>query len=139
MQLGYRLSVHYQYKWSFLHKVMDKTLLHVDNAYKIPNIRATGHLCRTNTPSNTAFRGFGAPQAILTCEHIITEIIHKLKLSPIKVWCFNMINDHAVLYAQSKIFLEQFYSVVTSAVYRCSLSAIVQLLLSSRIVSFITC
>lgn len=44
------------------HSVMDRALLHSDNCYRIPNVRAVGHLCKTNTASNTAFRGFGGPQ-----------------------------------------------------------------------------
>lgn len=46
------------------HSVMDRALLHSDNCYKIPNVRAVGHLCKTNTASNTAFRGFGGPQVL---------------------------------------------------------------------------
>ena len=46
------------------HSVMDRALLHSDNAYKIPHVRAQGHLCKTNTASNTAFRGFGGPQVL---------------------------------------------------------------------------
>lgn len=42
--------------------VMDRALLHIDCVYKIPNVRALGHVCRTNHASNTAFRGFGGPQ-----------------------------------------------------------------------------
>lgn len=44
------------------HSVMDRALLHSDGAYKIPHVRAVGHICKTNTASNTAFRGFGGPQ-----------------------------------------------------------------------------
>lgn len=42
--------------------IMDRALLHIDNSYKIPNVRVVGHVCRTNQASNTAFRGFGGPQ-----------------------------------------------------------------------------
>ena len=42
---------------------MDRALLHSDGCYKIPHVRAVGHVCKTNTASNTAFRGFGGPQA----------------------------------------------------------------------------
>lgn len=45
------------------HSVMDRALLHSDGCYKIPHVRAVGHICKTNTASNTAFRGFGGPQA----------------------------------------------------------------------------
>jgi len=46
----------------FPSQIMEKALLHMANCYLIPNIRGTGYLCKTNISSNTAFRGFGAPQ-----------------------------------------------------------------------------
>lgn len=42
--------------------IMDRALLHVDGAYKIPHVRVVGYCCKTNIASNTAFRGFGGPQ-----------------------------------------------------------------------------
>jgi xanthine dehydrogenase molybdopterin-binding subunit B len=42
--------------------IMDRALLHCDNVYRVPHLRAVGHVCRTNVASNTAFRGFGGPQ-----------------------------------------------------------------------------
>jgi xanthine dehydrogenase large subunit len=48
--------------------VMERSLLHCTGAYAVPHVRATGHLCRTNLPPNTAFRGFGAPQAVFAME-----------------------------------------------------------------------
>jgi hypothetical protein len=42
--------------------VMDRALLHVDGCYKWPSFYARGVVCRTHTPPNTAFRGFGGPQ-----------------------------------------------------------------------------
>ena len=42
--------------------VMDRALAHVENCLYIPNVDVLGRLCKTNTVSNTAFRGFGAPQ-----------------------------------------------------------------------------
>ena len=39
--------------------VMERSLLHSDNCYYIPNMEVTGQVCFTNLPSNTAFRGFG--------------------------------------------------------------------------------
>ena len=44
--------------------VMDRALMHCENSYRIPNVRAVGHVCRTNIASNTAFRGFGGPQVL---------------------------------------------------------------------------
>src|SRR5262249_53905743 len=54
--------------------VMERTLLHADNAYYIPAVEFTGTVCRTNLPSNTAFRGFGGPQAVAAVENVIEEV-----------------------------------------------------------------
>lgn len=54
--------------------VMDRSLLHMDNAYFLPDVLLTGRVCRTNLPSNTAFRGFGGPQAVAATENILEEI-----------------------------------------------------------------
>ena len=55
------------------------------NAYKIPNVRVQGYMCKTNLPSNTSFRGFGAPQAMFAMETIMSEISTKLNMSACKV------------------------------------------------------
>lgn len=65
--------------------VMERTLLHAENAYYIPNVEFTGTVCRTNLPSNTAFRGFGGPQAIAAMENIIQEIAAHLGLDAYEV------------------------------------------------------
>lgn len=44
--------------------VMDRALFSCENAYKFPAFRTVGRLCKTNTASNTAFRGFGGPQGM---------------------------------------------------------------------------
>ena len=54
--------------------VLERSMLHTDNAYYLPNARITGQVCRTNLPSNTAFRGFGGPQGVANIENIIEEI-----------------------------------------------------------------
>ncbi|XP_055483476.1 xanthine dehydrogenase/oxidase [Psammomys obesus] len=54
--------------------IMERALFHMDNAYNIPNIRGTGRICKTNLPSNTAFRGFGGPQGMLIAEHWMSEV-----------------------------------------------------------------
>lgn len=45
--------------------VVDRALAHVENCLYIPNVNVRGRCCKTNTVSNTAFRGFGAPQACI--------------------------------------------------------------------------
>ena len=42
--------------------VLERALFHIENAYHVPHLRVVGRVCRTNLPSNTAFRGFGGPQ-----------------------------------------------------------------------------
>ena len=65
--------------------INDRALLHIDNAYYVENLTATTHLCRTNSVSNTAFRGFGAPQAMLCIERIIDEIAFVLNKDPVLI------------------------------------------------------
>ncbi|XP_044044537.1 aldehyde oxidase 6 isoform X2 [Siniperca chuatsi] len=54
--------------------VVEKILLHMDNAYNIPNLRGRAAACRTNLPSNTAFRGFGVPQSIMIVENMVNDV-----------------------------------------------------------------
>ncbi len=54
--------------------VFDRALYHADNAYYIPDVELIGRICRTNLPSNTAFRGFGGGQGIMAIESIIEDI-----------------------------------------------------------------
>nr|XP_012594525.1 aldehyde oxidase isoform X1 [Microcebus murinus] len=73
--------------------VIEMGILKMDNAYKFPNLRCRAWACRTNLPSNTAFRGFGFPQAGLITESCITEVAVKCGLSPEKVRMINMYKD----------------------------------------------
>ncbi|PYH80963.1 xanthine dehydrogenase [Aspergillus uvarum CBS 121591] len=61
--------------------VMDRCCTHLDNCYEIPNVHIRGWVCRTNTHSNTAFRGFGAPQSMFFTETIMNAIAEGLKIS----------------------------------------------------------
>ena len=54
--------------------VLERAMLHTDNAYYLPAVRITGRVCKTNLPSNTAFRGFGGPQGVAVTECWIEEI-----------------------------------------------------------------
>lgn len=62
--------------------VLDRALLHVDSAYNIPNLRAEGYCCKTNLPSNTAFRGFGGPQGIMIGESVMDDVARHLNVAP---------------------------------------------------------
>jgi xanthine dehydrogenase large subunit len=65
--------------------VTDRALMHADNAYFVPNIRVESKLYRTNTVSNTAFRGYGGPQGIVAAERVIEEIAYALGKDPLDV------------------------------------------------------
>ncbi|MBB3711847.1 xanthine dehydrogenase large subunit [Limimaricola variabilis] len=65
--------------------VTDRALFHADNAYFYPNVRLRSHPLRTNTVSNTAFRGFGGPQGVIAAERIIEEIAYSLGKDTLEV------------------------------------------------------
>jgi xanthine dehydrogenase large subunit len=65
--------------------VLGRALTHIDNAYYLPNVSVKGRIAKTNFPPNTAFRGFGGPQGVLTIECIMEEIAAYLKVDPFKV------------------------------------------------------
>jgi len=65
--------------------IVSRALFHADNTYFIPNATFTGYLCKTNTASNTAFRGFGGPQGMLAIENIVEEIANKIGSDPLEV------------------------------------------------------
>ena len=54
--------------------VLRRALYHADNCYFLPEAHIHGYPCRTNTVSNTAFRGFGGPQGMLAIEAVIEHI-----------------------------------------------------------------
>lgn len=58
----------------FLFQVAEKMLIYLDNFYDIPNLRGRSAACRTNLPSNTAFRGFGVPQGLLVVENMMNDV-----------------------------------------------------------------
>lgn len=62
--------------------VLARALCHIDNTYWIPNARVAGRIAKTNTVSNTAFRGFGGPQGMLVIEDILGRCAPRLALDP---------------------------------------------------------
>lgn len=62
--------------------VLIRALCHADNCYYLPNAHIHGYPCRTNTVSNTGFRGFGGPQGMVAIETIIDHIARDRGLDP---------------------------------------------------------
>jgi xanthine dehydrogenase large subunit len=70
--------------------VNDRAVFHCDNAYFLPNVRITSHRCKTNTVSNTAFRGFGGPQGMFAAEGVIAAIARRLGIDALDVRTRNL-------------------------------------------------
>ncbi|MBL8323863.1 MAG: xanthine dehydrogenase molybdopterin binding subunit [Rubrivivax sp.] len=65
--------------------VMTRALCHFDNAYWLPHVALHGYSAKTNTQSNTAFRGFGGPQGAFAAEVLLDSIARELRLDPLAV------------------------------------------------------
>jgi xanthine dehydrogenase large subunit len=62
--------------------VLFRAMFHADNCYLVEHMSVTGHVCRTNMVSHTAFRGFGGPQGMIMIEDIIDRVARHLGLPP---------------------------------------------------------
>ncbi len=65
--------------------VNDRAVFHIDNCYFLEHVKITSLRCKTNTQSNTAFRGFGGPQGMIVIEAIIGDIARHLGLDALEV------------------------------------------------------
>ncbi|MFS2226000.1 xanthine dehydrogenase molybdopterin binding subunit [Pantoea sp. B65] len=74
--------------------IVDRAMFHADNAYYLGDARITGYRCRTNTASNTAYRGFGGPQGMVAIEQIMDHIARALRLDPLEVRKRNYYGKH---------------------------------------------
>ncbi len=59
--------------------ILERAMFHVDGAYYLPNVEIYAACCKTNTYSNTAFRGFGGPQGTFLIESLLEDIAVFLK------------------------------------------------------------
>jgi xanthine dehydrogenase large subunit len=65
--------------------INDRAMFHSDNCYYLENVSILSFRCKTNTVSNTAFRGFGGPQGMMGIECVIDEIARYLGKDPLDV------------------------------------------------------
>lgn len=90
--------------------INDRALFHADNAYYYPQALLRSRRMRTNTVSNTAFRGFGGPQGMLAAERLMDAIAITVGRDPLDVRLDNLygpdrettpygmvVEEHAVL------------------------------------------
>ncbi|MDH1868775.1 xanthine dehydrogenase molybdopterin binding subunit [Pseudomonas sp. GW6] len=65
--------------------IVDRAMFHSDNAYFLGNATINGHRCKTNTASNTAYRGFGGPQGMVAIEEVMDAVARHLGKDPLEV------------------------------------------------------
>ena len=70
--------------------INDRAMFHADNCYFLQDVRIVSHRLKTDTVSNTAFRGFGGPQGMLAIERVMQDIAAVLRLDPLQVRQVNL-------------------------------------------------
>ena len=73
--------------------ILERSLYHATGAYFIPNARITGHSCKTNHVPNTAFRGFGGPQAMFVMESAIARAAEHMGLPAWQIQERNLLKE----------------------------------------------
>ena len=75
--------------------IMERAMLHSDNAYFIPDIEIIGQVCKLNFHPHTAFRGFGGPKGVAVIEAIIEDIARNLRCDALDVRKANVYREGA--------------------------------------------
>jgi xanthine dehydrogenase large subunit len=73
--------------------VVTRAVCHFDNAYYLADVAIDAYSVKTNTQSNTAFRGFGGPQGAFAIEYIIDNIARELGKDPQEVRKLNFYDN----------------------------------------------
>lgn len=74
--------------------VATRAVCHLDNTYYLSDVEIRAFCAKTNTQSNTAFRGFGGPQGAILIEYLVDEIARKLGKDPLAVRRLNFYSQH---------------------------------------------
>lgn len=83
--------------------VGDRALSHIDGCYLIPNVHVRGRLAKTNTVSNTAFRGFGGPQGMFIAESYMEEVADHLGMPVEKLREINFYKPHGITHFNQEL------------------------------------
>ena len=103
--------------------INERALLHIDNAYFLSDLQVENYLCKTNTSTSTAFRGFGGNQGMMAIENIIDNISRFLNKDPLEVRKNNFYKKnkknttHYGMKIQDNIINELFEKLVRDAKY----------------------
>ena len=104
--------------------INSRALLHIDNAYYLSDISVENYLCKTNTSSSTAFRGFGGNQGMMIIENIMDNIAKYLKKDPAEVRKINFYQKdtknitHYGMKIQDNVISEIFNGLIKSSNYK---------------------
>ena len=110
--------------------INDRALLHIDNAYYLENVLVENYLCKTNTASNTAFRGFGGNQGMMAIENIIDHIATSLKKDSAEIRRRNFYQKkkknitHYNMKIEDNVIQEIFDQLIKTSNYKSRLSTI---------------
>ena len=91
------------WSWDLSAAVCERAMTHSDGCYKIPNMHVRGRICKTNTCSNTAFRGFGGPQGMFIAESYMSEVADRLGMPVEKFREINFYRDDDVTHFNQNI------------------------------------
>jgi xanthine dehydrogenase large subunit len=85
--------------------VADRAVFHLDNAYFLEHVDIASYRLKTNTQSNTAFRGFGGPQGVIAIENIMGDMARVLGLDALDVRKRNLygVGERDVTHYQMKV------------------------------------
>jgi len=83
--------------------VCDRSLSHIDGCYLIPNVHVRGRVAKTNTVSNTAFRGFGGPQGMFIAESFMEEVADQLGIPVEKLREINLYQPHEITHFNQEL------------------------------------
>ena len=110
--------------------VATRAVCHFDNTYYLSDVDIRAACGKTNTQSNTAFRGFGGPQGAIAIEYIIDEIARNLGRDALDIRRLNFYGrerDNVTPYGQvivDNVIHELTAELETSSDYRARRAAI---------------
>ena len=81
--------------------IVDRAMFHSDNAYYYPVAKVCGERWRTDKVSNTAFRGFGGPQGVITAEAMLDDIARACQQDPLDTRLLNLYSGQQTHYGQT--------------------------------------
>ena len=104
--------------------INSRALLHIDNAYYLSDISVENYLCKTNTSSSTAFRGFGGNQGMMIIENIVDNVARYLKKDPAEIRKINFYQKnkknitHYGMKIEDNVINEIFIKLIKSSNYK---------------------